>query len=376
MRHHALALSSLVCALLLAGCRMGVDFSPDGRRMVITRRSGLILLNVDGSGKQVVPDGEDGSDPHWSPDGRHILFQKGMYATSKWGEVTFEDEPDVMLYDVQRHSTRIIVPNLGSPLAWREDGARFAAVRQVGDAREELMMCSLPDGAPVLEVRLPAKISVGELFWIPGTDDLVCIAGNDHGNGVYLIEGGELRKITASNNIVGLGISPDGKRVLWARQPEVGKTRVTVYAYNLSDRAAVPLSTMSVPVPKPKLPRSSQSWLGVFFSPDCRKLALVVLYTTGPRRQPNKGHLYSYCYTLNLDGGGVRPVHALGPPRQEGLLLPQWSHDGKRLAVTALTKGYTRVTVYNADGSGGKLVSTEKGDEGMRKSSRHLRKTE
>src|SRR5438874_11034589 len=102
MRRHAMfkRLSILAAGLLVAvslnGC-VGLDFSPDGKQIVAVTVKGLAILNTDGSGLQLLPTGDTGWMPSWSPDGKHILFVKRD-----------NDEGDLMLYDILARKARKI----------------------------------------------------------------------------------------------------------------------------------------------------------------------------------------------------------------------------------------------------------------------------
>src|ERR1043165_3359878 len=94
----ALAFLGFLAAVALPGC-IGLEFSPDGKQIVAITAKGLAVMNVDGSGLQVLPEGVSGWMPSWSPDGKNILFVKHE-----------EQEGDLLLYNTATHKVR----NIGS----------------------------------------------------------------------------------------------------------------------------------------------------------------------------------------------------------------------------------------------------------------------
>ena len=60
----------------------GLQWSPDGTRLVFaTRDGGILVVGADGTGLvEVSPEAADGADPHWSPDGSLLSYNTGDWS--------------------------------------------------------------------------------------------------------------------------------------------------------------------------------------------------------------------------------------------------------------------------------------------------------
>jgi Tol biopolymer transport system component len=97
-------------------------FSPDGKHIVYARTSSghehLFLANVDGSGAQQITDGPaDDQEPSWSPDGKHIVFCSA-HGNDEWTQAN--------LFIVRPDGSGIVQLTEGDRLAchptWSKDG--------------------------------------------------------------------------------------------------------------------------------------------------------------------------------------------------------------------------------------------------------------
>ena len=55
------------------------SWSPDGRRIVYTTGTQIVLIGADGSARRVISDAKGNQTPSWSPDGKRIVFSAGEF---------------------------------------------------------------------------------------------------------------------------------------------------------------------------------------------------------------------------------------------------------------------------------------------------------
>jgi Tol biopolymer transport system component len=361
-RHIWLAAAALL-ALALPGCFL--DWSPDGKQLVVVwgkgdNKGGLALVNVDGTGLQFIPGGDKGVFPSWSPDGRYILFATDFSVS--------ENKVETHLYDTRLRTARRLAGELGPPYVWREDGRRFACFRNLEGGGMEAVWYNLPEGGITFHVKLPVSSIQSmnqQMVWLPGTDDIAFIGGNEKGSDVYTVEAGEVKKITTTGDVIGLGLSGDRKKLVWARKsPNLKYILMSVYAFDLKTRSSVRLPFPDrVPALNPDPRHAPRSVDYVTFSPDGARLALVA-QTTETGRQTKTPRSYQVIYSLRMDGSDARLVRKI-PQRKAleptSMMFPCWSRDGKRLAVFVGEEKSAALAVYNADGSGGaRLLSWQR----------------
>src|SRR5579862_7604470 len=192
----ALVLSSL------PGCV--IDFSPDGRLIAAPWSTGLSIDSLDGTSRQPVDGGAAGVFAKWSPNGRYVLFATGTTGAS-----------EVKLYDTTTQKSRSIGGNMRAPFAWRGDSGWFTCTYEGPNAAVELVSYSVQEHGITQRTPVPFKpASGGPMVWLPATNDVAVLAAD--GN-VYTEEEGETHRVTTSNDVIGLALSPDGKALRWAR---------------------------------------------------------------------------------------------------------------------------------------------------------------
>lgn len=341
--------SILLLSILSSGC---VDFSPDGRQLVLTwftgiDKPGLVMVHTDDTGFQPVPGGEGGNLPSWSPDGKYILFATAPSTIS--------------LYDVEKHRTRILGANLQPPFAWREDSQRFAAIRTREDGEQEVVWYNLPEGGITFTAPLPCK-SVEKLIWLPNTDDLVLWGADAGGQNVYTLESAESKKITTTNDVIGLSLSADRKKLIWARKSKNPKyILLSIYAYDLKSHSVHRLPfPHRVPALNPNPRTNLKSVDNVIFSPGGRRLALVATFFVPPAKGKSEIGEFTACYTVAMNGTNARLLRRV--KSKDMLVPPVWSHDGHQLALLWKEDKTTTLSLFQADGTGERrlLTYTEK----------------
>ncbi len=343
--------SALFLILFLPGC-VGLDFSPDGRQLVLTTSKGLTIMNSDGTGGVPIPQGEKGWMPNWSPDGKRILFVKHD-----------NRDGDLMSYEVRSRRIRKIGGDYEPLTGWREDGGRFAAIHKRPAGGIEAVQYDVVEGGVAMRVQLPFP-SAGpfKLVWLPNTDDVALMGGTGDNFDVYTVEAGEVKKITTTGDVIGLGISGDGKKLLWARRSQNMKyILMTVYAYDLKSRSAVRLpfpDRISVLNPNPST--APEKIEMVSFSPDGTKVAIIadnVQSAAGSKTPPRK---YQGCYVVRLEGGeGWMLYRSPGAAKNNGIVFPAWTRDGQRIGLLELEDKALKLAIFNSDGTGGRRLFQE-----------------
>lgn len=353
MRLRVLQFAAALAAItLLSGCGAHVDFSPDGKQLVISGGSGgLLLMNTDGSGRKLLPNTENAAYAIWSPDGRYILYE-----VPNWVNRT---RSRVFLYDLQTASARPLRGYLRAPYTFSHDGRQVVA----WDERKEcLVWVDVPSGERLLEVPCPVTPQEPRLYWLPDRQGVVFTAQEEDGRiDVYTVEAGKVYRLSTTGDVVGVGVSPDGKQVLWARQAGLDASAVvTTFAYDLDARTVqkLPLQVDVRDLIRRKPPKGFQTSVRVTFSPDAQS-ALVVITQQGEKRYWARG------VALPLTGGLPRELFILSSTDREGELPLSiaWSPDSERVAVLAIRgtekdngKTALRLRLLRVDGRAQRVV--------------------
>lgn len=383
----AAGLLTALCLLVLPGCLL--DFSPDEKQIVFHTPRGLAFANTDGTGFQLVPGGERGVVPSWSPDGRSLVFA----AADEGGK-----RSELMLYAPTTQRTRGLGGNFTAPIAWREDGRRFACLHTLDDRNSEVVFYNLSDNGITNRVSLPQGPPPQKLIWLPSTDDLAFLSGNGD---VYLIEAGEIHKVTTTGDVIGLALSANGKNLVWARRSlNLKYILFSIYSFDLTSRSVrrlpFPDRVMALN-PDPRTAPSNVYY--VDFSPDGTNMA-VVLSGTEPAAKPAKpakpvkpvksskpsnlpapaaaphGSPYLALYTITMDGNEAHlllksrgessvtstmrsPTEGSTTVRDADKIVPRWARDGKQIAFLQYSDKRSKLYLAGPKGEGLRLLHSE-----------------
>jgi Tol biopolymer transport system component len=341
--------SCILIALMwmLPVCRANAqDFSPDGSQIVYAGKSGIMLCSINDAVSRPIPGGEGGTGALWSPTGDHIVFAVPDRASGSSRAV---------LYDTRSGRSRTVADGLEPPFAWREDGNRFAGIRRMEGIGLQIVLVNVVGGQADARM-IPVQQVVGrQMVWIPATDNIAFIGRNGRSQNLYLYQFGEVKQITTSNDVIGIGLWQDRKRVVWARHSR--NTRYILASLYLAD-----VSTNSAPVRLnfpaviPEInPRPAQGPVSVeqvVFSPRSNRLSMVCTFS------PSPGRLTQVCYSINMDGTDVRTVRSGQPSeKRSSLIHPFFSYDGSQLALLHSDAGVTVLGLFDARGANGKRLS-------------------
>lgn len=344
MRRRRFLLLLALPLVLAAGCLPRPDFSPDGRRIALFWKvaghdESLFVVDADGAHLRPVPDSQDALISRWSPDGKWLLFAGG--------------DSNLRIADMTTGKTRLLDANGAQDFAWREDGRRFAALRKNKNSKLRLSYYDGTDATQETQrVALPVENASdsGPLRWLPGTDNLAFVGenriakngGSDLQTDVYAVEAGLVETITKTHDVMGMGLTPDGKTLMWARRAKNPKyVPPTLYAFDLQKRTVARL-----PFAVPKALWTTEA---VAFAPDGTHLALTV---SRPLPQDKDAVAFAV-WTARRNGTNVNLAYS-GKGRSGNTMadlpLPTWSRDSRRLLLLTVGSQAASYRVYDADG--------------------------
>lgn len=322
-----------------------LDFSPDSKQIVYTWPTGLAIGNLEGTAIQPVPGGEGATVVRWSPNGRSIIFA---------------GPSEVKLFTAATGKTRSVGGNLGGPLAWREDGGRFACVHRSPTGNTQLLFYSVSENGVLLRVPLPVAVDAyAPMVWLPGSDDVAFLAAD--GN-VYTVEAGEVHRITTSNDVIGLGLIDSGRRLVWARRsPNLHYILTSIYAYDLSARNVVRLPFPDRVAPLNPDPRHAPIAVNrVEFAPDGSRLAIIVTTDQAFGKRGPQGVIVKAVYTVLMNGQNARLADSSLEPSGNSTSA-RFSPDSKLLAILDRTSEKLALTISAADGSTPRVLRSDHG---------------
>jgi dipeptidyl aminopeptidase/acylaminoacyl peptidase len=203
-----------------AGATLGCNtWSPDGRRLAVEgfndadrTLNGIYLADAEDGGNVVrlTTNGQDGNDipGDWSPDGKHIAFNRGIGT----------DRSELWVVDVDTGDAYQVIPHLISGTAsWSPDGQWLITGRALEQGQVSQFIVVRPDGSDLWTISLPANHNwaTGATFSPDGTRLAFNMAvGTSDNADIYTmkINGADVVQITNTPNeneyFVDWGIDP------------------------------------------------------------------------------------------------------------------------------------------------------------------------
>lgn len=134
--------------------------SPDGTRICFVADEGkgdqkvrnIYYMNADGTGRTKVAD--NGREPCWSPDGKHIAYMKGEFEKFTYSDFATKG---LFIYDLQTGQTREHVNKKLHhlyTLNWSPDGKWFVATVHAGMGYGHGILAIEADGTGVFDLKL------------------------------------------------------------------------------------------------------------------------------------------------------------------------------------------------------------------------------
>lgn len=333
-----------VVAASLGGC-ITLDVSPDGSRIAFTwgtqGKSGLAIINTDGTGYREIGGGDFGGMGRWSPESQRLAYV---------------DDVGLRIYDVRTgRSTPVVVPNAAAPV-WTKDGSQVAVLIADPDTKQnEVAWYSIMERK--LGQRIPlthSPDSFPAFLSLPTTEGVAYLA---KGN-VRVVEFGEDRAITTTGDVVGFTLAPNNREILFARRSANSQfILLSLYRYDLQLRSVqkVPFPAQVAGInPKPRTGPHRVDY--VMFSPDATKM-LVYATITGTPSKTGEGQDTNVLY--RVDRNGANGTELWRGPAGKTNVIAVWAPGSDRVVMLDQdAKDVMRLITARGDGSGKRVLRT------------------
>ncbi len=272
--------------------------------------------------------------PSWTPDSKTIAY--------------LADGQTLTFYDTIKQQRKSLNDNTLAPVAWSRDSSLFASVHKTETGSLQALIRYRNGGSFLPAISLPfhsVPSAYNPLGWLTNTTNAI-VAGGDNGKfDLYLLDQGEVVRLTSTGDVLGFAVSLDGATVRWIRRsPNTRYILLSVYEMTIDTRTIRKLpfpDVVKAVNPNPHLYPDAVT--SIIFTPDMAQFAFV---TTGG---PQAGKNGSALWISDIAGQNVRfigkgmgansvqtlPVSASATQQTDFTFpayIPAFSPDGKMLA--------------------------------------------
>jgi len=200
-----------------------IDYSPDGKQIVfshdMTGPVELYVINADGTNlRQITHDGGLAAGPRWSPDGKHIVFSKGVALSPD-----FPDVGGLVVTTIKSDGTgkeRLLTSRVWESLGadYTADGKHIVFSSQMGGLVSALWIMDV-NGSHKRRLTEP-ELQAGRADVSPDGTQVVFYTNQDTPQPTSIfkmnIDGSGVTRLTSSGHMDTLPVfSPDGTKILY-----------------------------------------------------------------------------------------------------------------------------------------------------------------
>ena len=376
------ALSACLAGLsLCAPPGRAQSWSPDGRQLAVGGPS-LLLADAQASGAVVPPTPAPASapaaltplvsaatplaavpnigaaySPVWSRDGGLLTY--------------LADGQKLTFYDLAKRQTRTMDSNAVSPAAWSRDLGLFGVIHknEAGNLQAHVRYRNGQTFLPAIDLPFHSVPSLYcPLHFLTNSTNMIVAGGDGGKNDLYLIDQGDVVRLTSTGDVLGFAVSADGTRVRWIRaSPNTRYILLQIYEMTIDTRTIRKFSYPDRLAAVNPNPRSApDSVVSVVFTPDMNRFAFIT------RGGPQAGANGSALWISDLagqdvhfvgKGAAVGTANASDPApasatQRTGLtfpaFVPAFSPDSKSLAAVRAENGKRFLLVASAATGQGK----------------------